>query len=701
VGWWDASEASTLFAADTGTTLATTTVGRWEDRSTAGNHVTQSNPSYRPARTGTLNGKSVVTFDGTDDFLSRSAVACSTQWTAFAVCTKTISTSATIILSQQPTSGSLQAQYLRVNSLVAEAIGFAATNSAVTDTGLSVSQGVPSIISSRQNASAIEVYKDGVGNGGTACVQQSVASAVLNISGYGGIPQNAAGGGWQGDVAEIVIYNTALTTAQRASVEAYLATKWGISNVHTPATASSDPVGYWADKSGNGRHAVQATAGNRPLVGTQNGRKALTFDGTDDRLGTYTSALQPSSIFAVAKCTSSGAFPSGRTILGSDTSNQPLAWIEAGRWEFVRWGQNMSGPVAADSTINVLSATNDGTTSALFVNGGGNVTDSGGTFSSGALTVGAATDQQFFVGDICELLAYDRALTTAERQRAERYLAARWGITLAPQVSNADAQDWVNRVYANGGTVSSATAAAVNQFCTDIENAPGGSIRDRFLRLNLFCGSFQGAFVPLYRSASFGGSPLGNATDTNLGSPAFLVGDYSETGTSGGLLGNGSTKYLNTGLSTNDIGITGHVSAYHRGAMSSGALIRQGDLTTTVGLDYSSGLGVVRGFWSGSGTACFALNTGGHYLVTRRSPTDMDTYVNGALTRGDSSVTTNVTATANAIPFYVFALNNNSSPVSFLNTRLQGYSVGLSMTQAQATHFSTIMTALQTALERA
>ena len=41
-----------------------------------------------------------------------------------------------------------------------------------------------------------------------------------------------------------------------------------------------------------------------------------------------------------------------------------------------------------------------------------------------------------------------------------------------------DAQDWINRVVANGGTVSSATAGAVNQFCLDLENAPGGSIRD-------------------------------------------------------------------------------------------------------------------------------------------------------------------------------------------------------------------------------
>ena len=34
----------------------------------------------------------------------------------------------------------------------------------------------------------------------------------------------------------------------------------------TPATAASDPVGYWGDKSGSGRHATQATAGSRPTI---------------------------------------------------------------------------------------------------------------------------------------------------------------------------------------------------------------------------------------------------------------------------------------------------------------------------------------------------------------------------------------------------------------------------------------------------
>ena len=49
----------------------------------------------------------------------------------------------------------------------------------------------------------------------------------------------------------------------------------------TTAVAVGDPVGYIADKSGNGKHATQATAASRPLLDTAN---LINYDGTDDLL---------------------------------------------------------------------------------------------------------------------------------------------------------------------------------------------------------------------------------------------------------------------------------------------------------------------------------------------------------------------------------------------------------------------------------
>jgi len=95
-----------------------------------------------------------------------------------------------------------------------------------------------------------------------------------------------ANGFWNGPIAEYIIYNRALSRAELASVEAYLAQRWSISGVHAPATASSDPVGYWGDRSGNGRHVTQSVSGSRPTISAtkQNGRNALAFNGSSQSL---------------------------------------------------------------------------------------------------------------------------------------------------------------------------------------------------------------------------------------------------------------------------------------------------------------------------------------------------------------------------------------------------------------------------------
>lgn len=54
----------------------------------------------------------------------------------------------------------------------------------------------------------------------------------------------------------------------------------------TPVTAVGQPVGKINDKSGNGFYATQSTAASRPVLGLENGKYYLTFDGVDDWLST-------------------------------------------------------------------------------------------------------------------------------------------------------------------------------------------------------------------------------------------------------------------------------------------------------------------------------------------------------------------------------------------------------------------------------
>lgn len=53
----------------------------------------------------------------------------------------------------------------------------------------------------------------------------------------------------------------------------------------TPVTAVGQPVGKILDKSGNGNHAIQATAANRPVLQQDaNGRYYLAFNGTNSAI---------------------------------------------------------------------------------------------------------------------------------------------------------------------------------------------------------------------------------------------------------------------------------------------------------------------------------------------------------------------------------------------------------------------------------
>ena len=76
--WLDANDASTLFQDAAKTTPAGNgdVVGAWGDKSGQGNDATQTTTAAKPTvQFNVLNGKSVLRFDGTDDFLSTGAFA--------------------------------------------------------------------------------------------------------------------------------------------------------------------------------------------------------------------------------------------------------------------------------------------------------------------------------------------------------------------------------------------------------------------------------------------------------------------------------------------------------------------------------------------------------------------------------------------------------------------------------------------------
>ena len=269
-----------------------------------------------------------------------------------------------------------------------------------------------------------------------------------------------------------------------------------------------------------------------------------------------------------------------------------------------------------------------------------------------------------------------------------------------------EALAWQTRVIANGGTVSASTLAAVSNFCNAIQTA---GIRDRFYRLNLFAGTgLSAALVPLYRGQSLGGTQFGGATDTNSN---FVSGDYVETGSTGGLTGNGSTKYLSTGFVPNSLSLGNtHLSAYANGANSNtsfacalGSFAAQGAGELALYFN-QSGLSTAAYFATDNGSGFVASsvnNPTGHLLGSSNATNDRRFFRNG--TQSGSTSTTNSSIalpSASDRDIFIFRRSSGGSAPSYTNARLASYSIGASMNASQASAFYTAMQAFQAALSR-
>ena len=255
-----------------------------------------------------------------------------------------------------------------------------------------------------------------------------------------------------------------------------------------------------------------------------------------------------------------------------------------------------------------------------------------------------------------------------------------------------DAQDWRNRVITNGGTVSGSTLTAVSNFCRTIDAA---GLRDRFYRLNLFCGTeLSACLVPLYRGPSRAGTQYGNTTDTNNN---FVSGDYVETGTGGGLTRASGAKTLTTGLTPANAPqfATGHIAT---------SVVNGSVVTLGFAMDYGSSGSVraahqVNGTGSNaqlfrtfddSGSATGAAGANGVYsrwVVSRTSSTSAVVYRNAA-----SYITRTTTANQPS--------STGQLTIFGAGVGLHYYSLGDGMTDSQVSAFDSALAAFLTALGR-
>ena len=226
--WLDADDSSTI-------TLNGSTVSQWDDKSGNNYHVTQSTASYQPTyNTAQLNGKNVVTFDGNDDHILNDSVASVASGndvpiTMFVVF-KQLSLGNNEYGVVFGSSSSIQPLFcMMTNSsqLAAQQRTDAGTLTAAYSSVSSTSAyRVQSIVLSSSN---LTVFNNGTS---VASSSFSPAQTTLNTFTLGTWRRSGSMNGiafLRCDMAEVIIYNSALSTSDRESVESYLSTKWGIS----------------------------------------------------------------------------------------------------------------------------------------------------------------------------------------------------------------------------------------------------------------------------------------------------------------------------------------------------------------------------------------------------------------------------------------------------------------------------------------
>jgi hypothetical protein len=205
--WLDASDASSVV-------LNGSTVSQWSDKSGNGRNATQGTANNQPTFSAAArNGRSVLSFDGSNDSLLTSSFSISQPFT-IALVGKINSTAANGNFSDGGTSGRA-------------AVFFTTGNGGqwATFAGVAISGGVANtdwhVFHAHFNGSSSSLYVDGA----------SVASGNAGTDGFNGLRiggYTASIALLNGSIAEMYCYSGQSTADSRSKITQGLAKKWGI-----------------------------------------------------------------------------------------------------------------------------------------------------------------------------------------------------------------------------------------------------------------------------------------------------------------------------------------------------------------------------------------------------------------------------------------------------------------------------------------
>jgi hypothetical protein len=287
---------------------------------------------------------------------------------------------------------------------------------------------------------------------------------------YVGCRWNATGSGQSlnGNILEVIIYNTALNTTQRQEVEKYLAWKWGLaSRLSTTHPAYKGPpvafgkvpyytafsplsiptcalwldaadsttvtgtttVTAWSDKSGNGRPVTITSA---PSYGTttQNKLKTLAFNNNQVTTS-IASAVGTGDFTLIAVWYQSTGGTNTVLSLGTSGSSSQSLGYSATKYNFYQFGsaQESAYTTSAGSWV-IQIGTRISSVKTVYINGVAGTTPSTDSYNQTVTTVTIGRGDSFGItGQIGEILVYTGTMGQTDQQKIESYLAQKWNLT--------------------------------------------------------------------------------------------------------------------------------------------------------------------------------------------------------------------------------------------------------------------------------
>lgn len=434
--WLDSADSSTL-------TLSGSNVTTWNDKSGNGRNFTASG-------TGATWSSTAPGLVFTTNLYTSSYTAAVTSETIFAV----VKYSSTGFFIGSSANGGREVGV------------YSSTQFGIPKTGIewgpitpvsSVSAGTTYLVTGITSGTSVQIGVNGTTRFSTATLASGFSGGNTQLGREG-----ASSFQFQGTLYEVIAYSSVLSTADRQRVEAYLAWKWGVNIGYTTYfssnflptslgncvvwydglqssnfTLSGSNISQWNDRSGNNFHATQATTAKQATYLWATGGVQMTtsswYNINSTTGATYT---RTHSVFIVAtRSTAQGYFygrnpasGGGPAIIAAFSGTSIEYYDSSQRYTFI------STPVASRPFIACYTRTQGGNIVGRF--NGSTIFTQAQTFDNGItqrwLYLNASQGDTFTDKTnsiVYEFIIYSAALTTAQVQQVEGYLAWKWNIT--------------------------------------------------------------------------------------------------------------------------------------------------------------------------------------------------------------------------------------------------------------------------------